>query len=99
MKTLTRITLGSALLTGSLVSAQEKPQTPPPRITSAAKTCNLAGQGEMGVGWLHHPRAALPDQDRYYRCLPIFDENLKPAGAAWVQVQKDGTVGENPYIK
>ena len=80
-----RFALGLLLLTGTLVSAQSNPKALPP-VYGATVYCPLAGKGAMGVGWKE-----LKD-GKYYRCLETFDESLKPNGAAWVEVEKDGTM-------
>jgi type II secretory pathway pseudopilin PulG len=63
---------------------------PLPAIYGVTVYCRLAGQGAMGVGWTE------PRQGKYYRCLETFDENFKPTGAAWVQVEKGGAMVAKP---
>ena len=87
MKTPMRIALGLALMTGSLLGAQSTPREPLPAIYGVTVYCTLPGKGAMGIGWTE------PSEGKYYRCLPTFDESFKPTGAAWVQVEKGGTIG------
>jgi hypothetical protein len=84
MKQIMRIALGLALVAGTLVSAQSPPRTLGPAFMGATVYCSLKDKGPMGVGWTEKR------EGKSYRCLEIFDENLKPAGAYWVEVEPDG---------
>ena len=85
MKTTMRLALVLALMTGSLVGAQSTPRPPLPAVFGVTVYCPAAGKGNMGVGWTE------AKEGKYFRCLEIFDENFKPTGAAWVQVEKGGS--------
>ncbi len=73
------------LIAGSNLWAQARGKAAPPNAPDIQ--CTLSGQGDFSIGW------SQPHQGSTYRCLPIFDESLKPAGAAWVKVEADGTIG------
>jgi hypothetical protein len=75
---------GCVLLIGVGLWAQGASKSP---VANASEPqCALSGKGTFEVGWNQSYQGAT------YRCAPIFDDALKAAGAAWVKVQKDGTV-------
>ena len=46
-------------------------------------TCSVPRKGAYSIGWV------AEESGRHYRCLPIFDRNLRPAGVAWIEVVED----------
>ena len=49
--------------------------------------CSLPQKGRFSIGWV------ADEGGKHYRCLPVFDGNLRPAGAAWIEV-----VRENRFV-
>jgi len=51
--------------------------------STSSGECSLPKKGAFSIGWV------AEDSGKHYRCLPIFDSNLKPAGAAWIEVVQE----------
>ena len=73
--------VGLMLLAGGWALAQS--QQPP------TTQCVLTGQGRFDLGWVEQTDTGS------YKCVATFDASLKPAGAAWIKVNADGTIGKD----
>ena len=70
------VLIGVGLVAGVAIGAQQAtPTTQPPK-------CSLPGQRTYDRG------AILDYQGTTYQCLSVFGQELRPAGLAWVKMER-----------
>lgn len=51
-------------------------------MLSEGRLCTLPTDRGYSLG------AMVKYQDEYYKCVKVYGENMKPAGAAWIVIEK-----------
>ena len=51
-------------------------------MVSEGRLCTLPTDRGYSLG------AMVKYQDEYYKCVKVYGENMKPAGAAWIVIDK-----------
>ena len=75
------VALGLAGTAVAALGAQSLTLQQKKEMIAAGKLCTLPGDKAYSTG------AQVAVENRKYRCMPIFGENLTPAGSAWVEVE------------